>query len=145
MKIILTLLFSVLTFSLFAQLPSDMIFRKYKNVKNISYTSANQTGKDSTTGKPIPMYMQSITVETTSPLYKNILADCEGIMKNQNYENVLSHQEDGDKTDVKKYDKRRIFEIIVFTRGEDRAFTLMSISAKNLTEAQKKQVYIQSN
>lgn len=145
MKTILTLLLSALTFSLFAQLPSDKIFQKYKNAKGVSYTSANQTGKDSITGKPIPMYMQTITVETANPLYKNILADCETVTKNKNYENVLSHIEEDDKTDVKKYDKGKTFEIIVFTRGEGQEITLMSISAKNLTEAQKKQVYIQNN
>ncbi len=144
MKTILTLLFSIATITLFAQLPSDKIFQKYKDAKDVSYTAANQNGKDSVTGKPIPMHMRTLTVETDNPLYKTILADCEKIIHYKDYSSMLTTKDDGSKTDIEKYDKGKKFEILVLTRGEDAEVTLLSVSAENLTEAQKKQISIKN-
>lgn len=134
-----------LSFGLYAnaQVPSDSIFAKYKDSTDVTYTSKQQIGKDTVTGQPIPFFVRTLTVKAINPLYRTILSECEKVIKNKAYDSISSQNENGRKLDAKKYDKGINFEVLIFNRNTEESdydISIISFTAKNLTESQKTQI-----
>ncbi|QES89704.1 DUF4252 domain-containing protein [Rhizosphaericola mali] len=140
MKSLLTAFLILFGATLFAQLPSAKFFNKMKSVDGTEYSSVKQNGTDSITGKKIPLFIQTVTVDKDDSLYGKTKVEIEKLIHQKSYTNLISVNDDGNNLNTYFFDKEPNFEILIFTQDSEDNISLISYSAKDLSKSEKEQM-----